>query len=441
VLVSAVLIMIVAYLYLRRSAWSVKASTISHLLRLFQSVHSLFIGLLSIARIPLVVALSIASGYTTYHGLTLYIHPYWIALVLTCAVQTIIVNGAIDLARIYWSGNRLHFISVFIFLRLAFCVSVFFSYFTFYEIFEATRIKHSRYALLQQTCDRYIRDCQALRAAQISEGRDRVEQAEAKRKEMFFGTSSDLPDTLKGKVGYGRGTKLYDLVLRQAEVDLLRAEQDVRLEEEIRQLRPLLWKASTQGLNVDDFSAISSKLADIGTVTGIIAVHLGRTAPEPPVFMSLAQYTTVVPQLGMLWPLSWSSFTLAVMIDIFTLILSYRLETSGFGEMNAHERRLTYLGLQQFSQWSVNKNNQLQCTLTSTERERAAAFNPNLRLFVVAKLLNEGYMRRVDNSTAEFDPRLYEAVTEHLVDEMNSTDRKSGQRGNGSATSRETRRL
>ena len=103
--------------------------------QILNNVQSTFVGVLRIWSIPIVLMLSVASGYTTYYGMSYFI-TYWIALIITIAVQSIIVICSLEIASIHWKANRTRFVLIAFSLLLAVSVSVSFSYFKFYEISE-----------------------------------------------------------------------------------------------------------------------------------------------------------------------------------------------------------------------------------------------------------------------------------------------------------------
>ena len=78
---------------------------------LLNRIQTLFVGILRIWSIPIVLMLSIASGFTTYYGLSHFIVP-WIALIITIAIQSIIVICSLEIAGIHWKANRLRYLSV-----------------------------------------------------------------------------------------------------------------------------------------------------------------------------------------------------------------------------------------------------------------------------------------------------------------------------------------
>ena len=97
---------------------------------LLNSIQTLFVGMLRIWSIPIVLMLSVASGFTTYYGLSYFIIP-WIALIITIAIQSIIVICSLEIAGIHWKANRLRYLSVILSLLVAVTASITFSYFKF----------------------------------------------------------------------------------------------------------------------------------------------------------------------------------------------------------------------------------------------------------------------------------------------------------------------
>ena len=63
---------------------------------LINSVQTLFVGMLKVWTIPIVLMLSVASGFTTFYGLSHFITP-WIALVITVAIQSIVVICSLEI--------------------------------------------------------------------------------------------------------------------------------------------------------------------------------------------------------------------------------------------------------------------------------------------------------------------------------------------------------
>ncbi len=78
---------------------------------LINSIQTLFVGMLRIWTIPIVLMLSVASGFTTYYGLSHFITP-WIALVITVAIQSIVVICSLEMGSIHWKANRVRYLSV-----------------------------------------------------------------------------------------------------------------------------------------------------------------------------------------------------------------------------------------------------------------------------------------------------------------------------------------
>src|SRR6202035_1717758 len=95
------------------------------------------------------------------------------------------------------------------------------------------------------------------------------------------------------------------------------------------------------------------------------------------------------------------------LVDLFTVFLTFWLESVPFGRVTPEERELVVEGIMAFSDWKVNGNNELDFRLTRTEAERSAGVNDGSRTFWATSLLSRGLLKRVDPARAEFAPRLY----------------------------------
>ena len=105
----------------------IKAAGVGYMINRMQTM---FVGMLRIWTIPIVLMLSVASGFTTYYGMSHFIIP-WIALVITVAIQSIVVICTLELAGIHWRANRTRYFSVLFSLVIALVASVSFWYFKF----------------------------------------------------------------------------------------------------------------------------------------------------------------------------------------------------------------------------------------------------------------------------------------------------------------------
>lgn len=70
-----------------------------------------FINIIHVLTIPIIISLAIASGFTTLMGMRLYIN-YWIALIITIAVQIIIILSAFQLSNTYFQAHKIRFIGL-----------------------------------------------------------------------------------------------------------------------------------------------------------------------------------------------------------------------------------------------------------------------------------------------------------------------------------------
>ncbi|MDD1640877.1 MAG: hypothetical protein LUQ68_05040, partial [Methylococcaceae bacterium] len=122
---------------------------------LLNRVQTLFVGMLRIWSIPIVLMLSVASGFTTYYGLSHFITS-WIALIITIAIQSIIVICSLEIAGIHWKANRFRYLSVLLSLLVAIAASITFSYFKFYEVSQSETIRINRINEIRKGVDDYL---------------------------------------------------------------------------------------------------------------------------------------------------------------------------------------------------------------------------------------------------------------------------------------------
>jgi len=99
--------------------------------------------------------LSVASGFTTYYGLSHFILP-WIALIITIAIQSIIVICSLEVAGIHWKANRLRYLSVWCLCWSLSQHQLLFSYFKFYEVSQSETIRISRINEVRKDVDTYL---------------------------------------------------------------------------------------------------------------------------------------------------------------------------------------------------------------------------------------------------------------------------------------------
>src|SRR5664279_2363027 len=159
---------------------------------LLNSIQTLFVGMLRIWSIPIVLMLSIASGFTTYYGLSHFILP-WIALIITIAVQSIIVICSLELAGIHWKANRLRYLSVVLSLLVAIAASITFSYFKFYEISQTETIHINRINEIRKDVNAYLSAILITKGDILKRQNSELEKATTDVTQAYFGTHAEIP--------------------------------------------------------------------------------------------------------------------------------------------------------------------------------------------------------------------------------------------------------
>ena len=160
--------------------------------RLINIIQTLFVSLLRIWSIPIVLLLSLASGFTTFYGMSYFITP-WIALIITVAIQSIIVICSFELAGIHCKANRLRYFSVLVSLIIAFTASMSFSYFKFYEISEHDTIRIERINEVGNQVDDYLKKLVKVKSNLLAQQKIELENLEKQVSQAYFGTHPDIP--------------------------------------------------------------------------------------------------------------------------------------------------------------------------------------------------------------------------------------------------------
>jgi hypothetical protein len=384
---------------------------------LINQAQTTFIGLLRVLSIPIVVLLSVASGFTTYHGMSYFITP-WIALIITIAVQSIMVICSLEIASIHWRANPLRYLLVSITLVVSVAVSASFSYFKFYEISEKQTIELQRLASMKQSIDEYLKTMLGAKAELIREQQAIADQAGEEANLAFLGTHPAMGEKHRGKVGPGPYWEQYRNIHEEevAKIDVL-ADKFESLAERIAAFRIQLLKLGERSeVTGEEYRTVVEQYSSVQSVFEKIMSDSGRPFPAAPLLLPYAEFTQgFKPSFAMWRSFSWFAFTCAVIVDLFTIILSYRLEFTAPGPLTDAEQELAFLCLREFRELRINHNDELELHIEKTELERARKYSDWNRSFGAAYLLNRGYLRKVDAHTVEFAPNLYPIIASRLV--------------------------
>lgn len=391
---------------------------------LLNSIQTLFVGLLRIWSIPIVLMLSVTAGFTTYYGLSHFIIP-WIALAMTIAIQSIIVICSLEIAGIHWKANRLRYLSVLISLLVAISASVTFSYFRFYEISQSENIRISRINAIRKDVNDYLAAIQITRSDILKQQNSELEKATADVSQAYFGTHAQVPEAYKNIVGEGPFWRHYNqrYQAKKTQFDQLDKEFHV-LDEHIRTLQ-----TSLNHLTVDTESNFQKAIAGLQEVQlkfNQLATNAGQTVPQAPILMTYTQFVQgVTPSFSMWNDFSPFAFACASIVDFFTFLLAYRLESTAPGPLSEHELELAFECLRQFSEFRINENDELEMIIEKSEIERARRYSDWSRMFAVGFLLSRGFLRKIDERSVEFAPNLYPLIAERMGTQLRAIKAQS----------------
>jgi hypothetical protein len=395
----------------------IRASGVGYLIN---SIQTLFVGLLRVWTIPIVLMLSVASGFTTFYGLSHFITP-WIALIITIAIQSIIVICSLEIAGMHWRANRIRYFSVMCSLLVALTASVSFSYFKFYEISQKDNVHISRINQIRTDVKSYLDRVLAIKGDVLKQQRTDLEKATLDVQQAYFGTHAQIAEGYKKQVGEGPFWKHYNQIYLEKKEQQSKFDHDFsELDKDIQKLQ-----VSINALDVatDIESAYSLMLENFQNVqlkVNLLSGNIGQSLPDAPLLMTYNQFKAPIQPSAAMWSdFSLFAFICAGMVEFFTVLLSYRLEFTAPGPLTLEEENLVFECLRQFTEFRINKNNELEMIIEKSEIERAKRYSDWSRMFAVGLLLSRGFLRKIDDKTVEFAPNLYPLIAEKMSDKIN----------------------
>ncbi|MBT3507535.1 MAG: hypothetical protein HOG92_04710 [Methylococcales bacterium] len=380
-------------------------------------IQTLFVSSLRIWTIPIVLMLSIASGFTTYYGMSHFIIP-WIALVITIAIQSIIVICSLELAGIHWRANRFRYFSVLLSLIISLAASISFSYFKFYEVSERETIQNNRLIEVRQQIEDYINSIVSLKTEIFEQKRAELELASKEVSAAYFGTHPEISVNYKNQVGQGPFWKRFNELYQNKREENKRLEETfILLNEGIRKVQSNLnYLGLVQSTAMEKrYQSVQTSLQAVQLNFHQIAFQVGHEIPQAPVLMTYGEYTQgVKPSFAMWGGLSVFALVCAAMVDFFTVLLSYRLEFKAPAPLSEQEEDLVFQCIREFNEFRINENDELEMIIEKSPIEKARRYSDWSRMFAVGFLLSRGFLRKIDRRTVEFAPNLYPLIADRL---------------------------
>ncbi len=388
--------------------------------RLINIIQTLFVSLLRIWSIPIVLLLSVASGFTTFYGMSYFITP-WIALIITVAIQSIIVICSFELAGIHCKANRLRYFSVLVSLIIAFTASMAFSYFKFYEISEHDSIRIERINEVGNQVDTYLKKLVEVKSNLLAQQKIELETLSKQVSQAYFGTHPDIPPQYHNQVGEGPVWKHVNGIFQEKKSQLTDLEKQFSsVDQSIATLQTGLGKLDRDPLHSEQaYQEVSQGLHKVQLEFNQLTAKYRTDLPATPVLMTYSQFIeTVKPSVNNLPKFTLFPLIIAGMVDFFTVLLSYRLEFSAPGPLTEQEEELVFECLKQFSEFRINENDAVEIIIEKTDIERARHYVDWPRMFAVGLLLSRGFLRKVDEKRVEFAPNLYPLIAEKMGDKL-----------------------
>ena len=386
---------------------------------LINRIQTLFVSMLRIWTIPIVLMLSVCSGFTTYYGLSHFITP-WIALVITVAIQSIIVICSLELAGIHWGANRSRYFSVVASLFIALAASITFSYFKFYEISEQETLHINRVQEIRHDIKVYLDEVLEQKTQLLQKHQQVLDKASQDATQAYFGTHELIAPGYKNQVGEGPFWRHYNQIYQEKKRAFQEQEKVfLDLDNKVRLLQSSLGDLDIAENQESAYYQVMKHYQDIQLNLNQLSSSGGMSLPDAPMLMTYKQFVEEVkPSFAMWQGFSWFAFACAAMVDFFTVLLSYRLEFTAPGPLTVQEEELVFECLRQFSEFRINQNDELEMIIEKSELEKARRYSDWSRMFVVGLLLSRGFLRKVDARTVEFAPSLYPLIAEKMSDKI-----------------------
>lgn len=383
-------------------------------------IQTLFIGMLRVWSIPIVLLLSICSGFTTFYGMSHFITP-WIALIITIAIQSIIVICSLEIAGIHWKANRMRYFSVVVSLLIALVASISFSYFKFYEISEQDNLHIKRLNQIRSDVKGYLDKVSLIKAEILQQQKNELEKASRDVSQAYFGTHPEITNVYRNQVGEGPFWKRFSQIHREKKLAVQQLEKDfAELDDNnIRKLQNSLADLDVSKDAEKSYYALLANYQRVQAGVNQLSANMGKQLPEAPLLMTYKQFVAdVTPSFSMWTGFSIFAFACAAMVDFFTVLLSYRLEFTAPGPLTVHEEELVFECLRQFTEFRINENDELEMVIEKTAIEKARRYSDWSRMFAVGLLLSRGFLRKIDDKTVEFAPNLYPLLADKMADRI-----------------------
>lgn len=376
-----------------------------------RDIQTLFVSLLKVWIIPIVIMLSIASGFTTYYGLAHFIIS-WIALVITIAIQSIIVICSLEIAGIHWRANRLRYLATSSSLIIALAASISFSYFKFYEISQQDDVHIKRLNQIRTNVKSYLKPLLVIKYDVLERQQSQLKQLSNEVSQAYFGTHPLVSGDYKNRVGEGPFWKQYNKIYQEKKLkyDNL-ILKFTTVDNIIYRLQGSLNDLDVADNLENSYYKVLKNYQDLQLQASSLLEYIDLELPEAGLLMTYKQFIAdVKPSVSMWHEFSLFAFMCAAMVDFFTVLLSYRLEFSVPRNLTIEEEDLVFECLEQFTEFTINANNELQMVIEKTAIEKARRYSDLTRMFAVGLLLSRGFLRKIDYRTVEFSAQLYPLI-------------------------------
>lgn len=365
-----------------------------------------FINLLHVATIYVILALSVASGYTTLVGMTRYI-DLWIAIIITVSVQSIIVLSTFELSTVRFRAHKLRFAGLIIALVIGLTISINFSYVTFYMKAQSAIREVEAFNRMDADITEYYESIHEIKTREVLQRTEQIAETRIKRNKAELGVLEELPPEYRGKVGKGPVTQIYERQLLELEEELRSIQSKFReIDDGIQEFL----KSWNIEISANEAAYLESMRRFGASTRGIDRTlsDLGLSVISKPKITQWKFFKNSKPPMALEEDLS---LYLAVVIDFLTFIFASRIQRMPVGILSSKQISLVSKGIKEFTAVDINRWDNFQLALEKTRKEKSIDYCDTFRKFVIALLINKGFARRVDKGHVEFTERFYDIIS------------------------------
>lgn len=366
----------------------------------FADINIGFVNFLRTFSIIIILLLVSASGYTTYHGMLNYV-IWQIALVITIAIQAIIVLSTYELAVTSFKIQKPKFFALMASLLVGVAISVNFTYVMFFNTSNTENARNQSVSDFLNKMNVYTDSVYHRKSVMLG---NKIGTIQEKRRQMNR--------ELRGEEGSVTGTPGDGVVYRafQKEIQELEVAKNA-LEVDLTAIDTVINEFYTN-FSIEILTEDELRLTELyKRMILIINATISRNGEKPLLIRPPDMITLEAVNNSRGSPygtIRYMPLFLAIVVDLLTIFFSYRLKILPIGDLSDLELKLVMSEFFKIANVDINNNNQFKIYFDDCT---------NNQKYIISLLLNKGYLRRVGKNEVESSERFFDMVNQKIADD------------------------